>query len=226
NLIAQTAGDRMSTSVKYIPQMTAGLDPGWDAGLFDGGGASPFSLFTHLVEDNGVNFTIQCLPDNDYENLVVPVGLIAKQGTTVEFSLADVSIPAGYKVFLEDRLAQKFTRIDEQGSVYSVQLITANSGTGQFFLHTKHEITGIEGTGTSEILVIPMPQQQRIRVSGFVNLPAQATVYDMNGKMITIKTMTGSNENDIPLQGVSSGIYLLKIKSAKETNRYKITWTL
>jgi hypothetical protein len=226
NLVAESAGIKMSTSVKYIPQMTAGLDPGWDAGLFTNGDETSFSLFTALVEDNGVDFTIQCLPDYDYENLVVPVGITAKKGATVTFSLADVTIPVGYKVFLEDRVNKKFTRLDEQGSIYSVKLNTASAGTGQFFLHTKQEITGIKDALTKPVLVIPVPQQRLIRVSGLVNLPAQATVYDVNGRTITIKTLTSANENEIQLNGVSNGIYLLKIKSGTGTTQHKISWTL
>ena len=226
NLIAASGGEKRSTSVKYISQMTAGLDPGWDAGLFTNGDETSFSLFTALVEDNGVDFTIQCLPDYDYENLVVPVGITAKKGATVTFSLADVTIPAGYKVFLEDRVNKKFTRLDEQGSIYSVKLNTTSAGTGQFFLHTKQEITGIKDAHTKPVLVIPVPQHHLIRVSGLVNLPAQATVYDVNGRTITIKTLTSANENEIQLNGVSNGIYLLKIKSGTGTTQHKISWTL
>jgi hypothetical protein len=226
NLVAESAGIKMSTSVKYIPQMTAGLDPGWDAGLFTNGDETLFNLFTALVEDNGVDFTIQCLPDYDYENLVVPVGITVKKGATVTFSLADVTIPVGYKVFLEDRVNRKFTRLDEKGSMYTVQMNTASAGTGQFFLHTKQEITGIKDAHTTPVLVIPVPQQHLIRVSGLVNLPAQATVYDVNGRTITIKTLTSANENEIQLNGVSNGIYLLKIKSGTGTTQHKISWTL
>jgi len=226
NLIAASGSEKRRTTVKYIPQMTAGLDPGWDAGLFYNGDETSFSLFTALVEDNGVDFTIQCLPDNDYENLVVPVGITAQKGETVEFSLADVTVPVGYKVFLEDRVNRKFTRLDEQGSIYSVQLNANSAGTGQFFLHTKQEITGIKDAHTNPVLVIPVPQQHLIRVSGLVNLPAQATVYDINGRTITIKTLTSVNENEIQLNGVSNGIYLLKIKSGTATTQHKISWTL
>jgi hypothetical protein len=226
NLVAESAGIKMSTSVKYIPQMTAGLDPGWDAGLFTNGDETSFSLFTALVEDNGVDFTIQCLPDYDYENLVVPVGITAQKGATVTFSLADVTVPVGYKVFIEDRVNHKFTRLDEPGSIYTVQINADSNGTGRFFLHTKQEITGIKDALTNPILVIPVPQHHLIRVSGLVNLPAQATVYDINGRTITIKTLTSVNENDIQLNGVSNGIYLLKIKSGTGTTQHKISWTL
>jgi hypothetical protein len=206
--------------------MTAGLDPGWDAGLFTNGDETSFSLFTALVEDNGVDFTIQCLPDYDYENLVVPVGITAQKGATVTFSLADVTVPVGYKVFIEDRVNHKFTRLDEPGSIYTVQINADSNGTGRFFLHTKQEITGIKDALTNPILVIPVPQHHLIRVSGLVNLPAQATVYDINGRTITIKTLTSVNENDIQLNGVSNGIYLLKIKSGTGTTQHKISWTL
>ena len=160
NLIAESAGIKMGTSVKYIPQMTAGLDPGWDAGLFYNGDDVPLSLFTRLVEDNSVDFTIQCLPDYDYENLVVPVGITAKQGTTVIFSLTDVTVPAGYKVFLEDKVSGKFTRLDEQGSIYRVQINADSNGTGRFFLHTKQEITGIKDGISNHIVVIPLNATQ------------------------------------------------------------------
>lgn len=152
--------------------------------------------------------------------------LLPKKGATVTFSLADVTIPVGYKVFLEDRVNKKFTRLDEQGSIYSVKLNTASAGTGQFFLHTKQEITGIKDAHTKPVLVIPVPQHHLIRVSGLVNLPAQATVYDVNGRTITIKTLTSANENEIQLNGVSNGIYLLKIKSGTGTTQHKISWTL
>jgi hypothetical protein len=226
NLIAESAGIKMSTSIKYFPQMTAGLDPGWDAGLFTNGDETSFSLFTALVEDNGVDFTIQCLPDYDYENLVVPVGITAKQGATVNFTLADVTVPVGYKVFLEDKVNGKFTRLDEQGSKTTVQINTPGNGTGRFFLHTKQEITGIKDGISNQIVFIPMPQHSIIRVSGLVNLPAQATVYDMNGRMIAIKKLTSLNENEIPLKGVSNGIYLVKIKSDKQTTQSKFSWSL
>ena len=225
NLIAASGSEKRRTTVKYIPQMTAGLDPGWDLGLFYNGEDSPLSLYTRLLEDNGVDFTIQCLPDYDYENLVVPVGLTAKQGATVNFSLANVTVPVGYKVFLEDKVSRKFIRLDEQGSSYSVQLNASSNGTGRFFLHTKQEITGIKDAHTKPVLVIPVPQQHLIRVSGLVNLPAQATVYDVNGRTITIKTLTSVNENEIQLNGVSNGIYLIKIKSDKKTTLSKFSWS-
>jgi hypothetical protein len=47
----------MVTVIKFIEGTTAGLDVGYDAGVFK---AEPtFSIYTKLVEDNGVEFHLQ-----------------------------------------------------------------------------------------------------------------------------------------------------------------------
>jgi hypothetical protein len=53
-----------------------GLDVGYDAGIFKAD--SEFSVYTKLVEDNGVEFQLQYLPTNQYNNLVIPIGIDSK----------------------------------------------------------------------------------------------------------------------------------------------------
>ena len=63
-----------STLVVYNENMTAGLDPGYDIGLFSGG--SELSIYTTLAEkDNSVNFTRQALPVSGADTIVVRVGI-------------------------------------------------------------------------------------------------------------------------------------------------------
>lgn len=124
-----------STVIRYIPGMTIGLDPGYDAGAFNQNPS--FGIYTRLVEDNGVNFAVQCLPDNDYENLVVPIGLNAVAGSQVVFTANVSNLPPGKKVYLEDKLTGQFIRLDEAGSSYSVLLSAASQGVGRFYIHTK-----------------------------------------------------------------------------------------
>jgi len=74
-----------STEIKYIEGTTIGLDVGYDAGLFNGTSSS-FSVFTHLVSnDNTTDFSLQCLPLDNYENMIVPIGIKATNTTTLTF---------------------------------------------------------------------------------------------------------------------------------------------
>ena len=79
-------GNLKTTEVSYMADKTKGLDPGFDAGLFDGV-AQDYKLYTHLVEDNnGIAFTKQVLPLQDMQTTVVAVGLKAAAGTQVSFT--------------------------------------------------------------------------------------------------------------------------------------------
>ena len=221
-LSAETGSDKMSTSVKYITGMTNGLDPGWDAGIFKNGPV-PFSLFTRLVQDNGVDFAIQCLPDTNFEKLVVPVGLVAAGGSTVTFKAVADNLPSNLKVYLEDRSSGIFTRLDD-GSVYSVTLGSASQGPGRFYLHTAESIAATPVDPKPDLKVIPMPQSQIIRVLGAIDLPARASIYDMTGRIVTEMTLTGQDLNDIPLVNASTGLYLLKIESDRVPVTEKVRW--
>ena len=223
NLSAESATDKRNTTVNYISGMNNGLDPGYDAGLFNGGGPGSFSLSTRLVQDNGVDFQIQCLPDNDYGNMVIPVGLVAASGSAVTFKAAVTNLPADLKVVLEDRVANTFTRLDD-GSAYTVTLNTASAGPGRFFLRTATIVSAVPGDLSVDLKVVALPNQHIIQVFGYVNLPARALVYDMNGKLMTSKVLTGIDLNEIPLVNAANGLYLLKIESNKTPVTQKVRW--
>jgi len=222
-LTAEDGNGKFGTTVKYESSATKGLDPGKDAGLFNGT-ASTFSLFTRLVEDNGVDFTIQALPDNNLENMVVPVGLVADKGATVTFKATAANLPTGYKVYLEDRELGTFTRLDEVGNFYSVALNAASNGTGRFYLHTSEIVSAIDESLLNEFKVIPNPEQHLVRIVGNFDLPAKAMVYDMNGKLVATSMLTSRIENDIPLSNSGTGVYLLRTESGKGVETVKFVW--
>jgi len=222
-LIVEDGNMKFGTTVQYIGGATKGLDPGKDAGLFNGT-ASSFSLFTRLIEDNGVDFTIQALPDNNLENMVVPVGLVADKGATVTFKATAANLPTGYKVYLEDRELGTFTRLDEVGNFYSVALNAASNGTGRFYLHTSEIVSAIDESLLNEFKVIPNPEQHLVRIVGNFDLPAKAMVYDMNGKLVATSMLTSRIENDIPLSNSGTGVYLLRTESGKGVETVKFVW--
>jgi len=67
--------DLYSTDIYFMDIRTRGLDPGYDAGAFQGNAEG---IFTNLVEDNsGIEMAIQALPYEDFNDVVVPVGIRA-----------------------------------------------------------------------------------------------------------------------------------------------------
>ena len=220
NVKASIEGSNKETQVYYIPGTTLGIDKGYDAGMFEDNPA--IGLYTG-IEGSEIGFAIQSVPDNDYENMVVAVGLNAAKGSTVIFSTEVTNLPV--KVYLEDRLTGKFTRLDESGSSYTVVLNAASNGTGRFFMHTKQGVTGIEQEVLSDIKAIALPQQQIIRVLGALEPSTLATVYDMNGRVLVSVTLQNPTENEIPFMPLSSGIYMLKLQQTGTTpTSVKINW--
>ncbi len=222
-LTASAQNEKVSTVIKYFSGTTNGLDPGWDAGLFDNGNSS-FSIYSRLLEDNGIDFMLQCLPDNDYENQVIPIGLVAERGVEVKFSVEILNLPSNYKVYLEDRENGSYSRLDEPGSYYSIKLDNASSGIGRFYLHAKQNVTSVQTT-ENNLKIIPMPQQHLIHLTGNIDLPAQVFIYDMSGRIITTRKLNGLYENNIPMPQVTAGFYLVHIRTNKSIVQGKINWT-
>ncbi|MEI6138495.1 MAG: T9SS type A sorting domain-containing protein [Mariniphaga sp.] len=222
-LIVEDGNAKFSTTVEYEGGATKGLDPGKDAGLFNGTSSS-FSLFSRLIEDNGVDFTIQALPDNNLESMVVPVGLVADKGASVTFSATVANLPVNYKVYLEDKEKGVFTRLDEVNSSYNVSLESATIGTGRFYLHTAELVSAIDESWLSKVKVVPMPELNLVRIIGNFDLPATAMVYDMNGKLVATSALTSQIENNISLPNCSTGVYLLRIESGNEPETMKFVW--
>jgi hypothetical protein len=107
-----------------------------------------------------------------------------------------------------------------------ITIPTDSDGFGRFYLHTSRNALGIEEQSMMDDLkIIPLPFQEIIRVRGTVDLPAQAFLYDLNGRMITSMTLHNQAENEIPVKNLNDGIYMFIIQSQKTTIKRKISWT-
>jgi hypothetical protein len=222
DLTVQTTGNSAKTLIRYIPGTTKGLDPGYDAGLFEPLGT--FKVFTRLVEDNGVGFYLQCLPEDSWENTVIPVGLQAPAGAAVTFSMETDALPPGLNIYLEDKQARKFVRLNQPGSVYPVTLVAAAAGTGRFYLHTTYGSLAAEEIPMQELRIQPFPQQQLINIYGSVPLPSRAVIYDLSGRALESVPLNDQQFNTIPFYQPVSGIYVIEIQTGSTSFRKKISW--
>ena len=88
-----------TTRLKYFSNTTSGLDPGYDAGTYTD--TTPtFALDTHLVTDSkGINFTLQCLPNSNYESSIVPLSIKAVANESITFSADAINLPRNRNKF-------------------------------------------------------------------------------------------------------------------------------
>jgi hypothetical protein len=217
-LVATVSGQTTSTLIAFNSSMSKGLDPTYDAGLLKGG--SDLLVYTKLVKDNGIPFAIQALPDNDFANMVIPVGLDFKTGGDVSFSSENLNLPSNCKVILEDKLTKTFT--DLSANTYKAAILPNSTIADRFQLHTSTATIGAIGQSIlSGKLNAYAIGNTEIRVVGEVSGKAVATLYDVLGKPVTIQKLNEGILNVIPLTNIKPGVYILSVEDNGITN-YKL----
>ena len=207
-LMATNEGAKFSTDIKFIDGTTNGLDRGYDAGILKAG--APFSVYTKLVEDNGVEFQLQCLPNTGFSKIVIPVGVDSKAGGEIVFSVETAQLDPTCKVILEDRLSNTFT--DLSTNSYKAAVAANSTGTGRFYLHTGDIVSGLEDQMLADgKLTAYANGNKEIRVLGEIGNDAVATLYNGLGKVVLTKKLGAGSLNIIGLPNLSSGLYLLNI---------------
>lgn len=209
----------VSTAIKYFDAVSKGLDPGYDIGNFD----SSFDIYTQLLEDNhGINYTIQSLPNNNYETTIIPVGINANEGDELIFTTEVSNLPENIHVYLEDRDLGTFHRLDEPNADYTVVLNTAMNGIGRFYLHTTTSVLSIEDPQLLSNIKIYQNYKSNLRVSGIENGSVTMEIYDLLGKAVQRSTFEANGVNDIGLNPITSGIYIIQLQTSKGIVNKKI----
>ncbi|MFK7781715.1 M4 family metallopeptidase [Psychroserpens sp.] len=200
------------TSIYFIEGTTRGLDSGYDAETYDGASVE-FSIFTNLVEDNqGQDIAIQSLPYNDFNDVVVPIGINAIAGDILTIKLDDNSSLATHiNVYLEDTLNNSLTLLNE--SEYRFTPMTDLFGTGRFFLRYTSEILSINTTNKNNELNISVNENsKRIIIKGILTDSTKIALFDIHGRLILSRKLDQSKfTNTIDVSSMSSGVYMIKV---------------
>lgn len=209
--------------IYYLDNATTGFDNGYDGETF-GGIANTTDVFTHLVANSvGKKFQVQSLPNTDHENMVVPIGVIATSGKEITFTAEAMNLPEGIKVFLEDKVTNTMTRLDEANATYKVTLTEALNGIGRFYLHTKS--SGVLGTDTIALnnVSIYSIDASTLRVAGLSEGKANVKIYSILGKQVFETSFNATGVKDMQLPKLASGIYVVQLATEKGTLNKKIT---
>ena len=217
-LMAAIKGNSLSTLIKFVEGATNGLDVGYDAGVFK---SDPnWSLYTKLVDDNGVDFQLQCLPPTGYDKMVIPIGIDSKSADEIVFTVQTVKLDQVCKVILEDKLTNTFTDLSKNS--YKTVLATNTAGTGRFYLHTGDIISGMEYQVLRGKLTAYAVHNIEIRVLGEVGNDVVATLYNGLGQVVLSKKLGAGKLNIIGLPNLSSGVYLLNINNNGTSQTIKV----
>lgn len=208
-----------TTDITFYRNMTNGLDITYDAGLY--GGDPNFKVYTHLVEDNGNPFMLQCLPDDNPDSLIIPIGIILKYTDSVTFTTEYSELPAGYYAFLEDRLLGTFIDMQKPDAKYTIKLGKEDSGIGRFYLHA-YDIYYSGNRNFTHSNYKIYANDNYIVVEGKIPNRTDAYLYDQSGRLIKQYLLEPSYRNELNRDEFKDGIYILRLIGQGVNNTSKL----
>lgn len=209
--------------VYYLDNVTQGNDYGYEGPLYGGGGnPNSLAIYTQLIENNeGVNYQTQSLPNTNYESMVVPVGVDALANEEITISAQLNNFPANIKVFIEDKLENTFTRLDETSN-FSTTLSTNSNSTGRFYLHTTSASLSTGNVLDNNPVSIFTTTRDNLRIVGVQSGTANVQMFNILGKQVFNTSFEGSGSNNINLPVLSSGVYIVQVKNESGTVNKKV----
>ena len=188
------------------------LDPGYDAGHFNQGA----SLMSRLVEeDEGVGLVINAMGLESVNDVVVPLEINRASGNVLRVSIDNSGINDNINVYLEDNVQGTMTLLNDQ----DFELTAENelSGVGRFFIHLTETVLSIDDKiETNYLNVFKADVNNFITVEGLANQSngTKLRLYTIRGKEVIFTTLNNTNNKQtISTQGLSPGIYIVKLES-------------
>jgi hypothetical protein len=217
-LFVESNGIKVNTDILYYANATQGFDVGYDVENFASTG---LDVFSHLLQNNQEKkYTIQSLPQGQFETMIVPIGLKAAVNEQITFSSSQESLPVDVKVYLEDRKENVFTLLDSENKSYQVTMSEDVNETGRFYVHTSSTVLDLEGLTSSKIKIYASNNKLYLK-----NIDSENThirLFDVLGKKVFEENIFITNHKKINLSHLSAGVYVVNLSTNKEKISKKI----
>lgn len=198
------------TKIYCIEGTTTGFDNGYDGPMF-GGVPNYFAIYTHTITNGtGRNLAIQSIP-NDFENLVIPVGVNAFSGTEITISANSINLSSNFHLYIEDKFNNTITSLDDNSDT-TTTLTSSLNGIGRFYLHITSTSLNIDYFNLKDISIYTS-EKNNLRIVGVENSNTKVHVYSILGKHVLTSSFKGNSVNDIPLPNITSGIYIIQLET-------------
>ncbi len=218
-----TASNSVSTRIYFIEGTTRGLDSGYDAAAY-GATQVDFSLFTNLLEDNsGLDIAVQSLPYNDFNNVIVPLGMKAKAGVELSISIDDLStLPSNINVYLEDTQNNTLTLLNDGDFKFTPT--AAINGSGRFNVHYASKTLSVDDLiGNDNLRIYTTSTPKTLFIKGQLVSATMANLYDIQGRLVSSKNLNpNTTENSMDISTLGAGVYVVKVASENQTKTQKV----
>ena len=206
--------------IYYLDKATKGFDVGYEGEIF-GGSSDSFSIYSQLLSDNiGKKYQVQSLPNSDFENMVIPIGVKAAAGKEITLTADALNLPEGIKVFLEDREENTFTRLDELNASYKINTISAINGVGRFYLHTTQSVLNINDAALDNVSVFNV--HNSLRIVGLQQGKATVKLFNVLGRQVLNTAFESNGTKDISLPSLAKGVYIVQLETVEGKLNKKI----
>ncbi|CAM1344933.1 BspA family leucine-rich repeat surface protein [Tenacibaculum amylolyticum] len=221
-IMATQSDITVNTHIKYLTNATRGMDTGYDIGNFNG---STFDIYTHLIDNSeGNGFTIQSLPETDYSNSIIPLGITSEAGKKVQISAKGEGFDRNLNIYLEDKLTNSFVQINNGGSYTFTPQETIN-GIGRFYIHTEAKVLGIDEVNNLSNIKIFKSGKQELAIQGLQNgEEATVHIFSLLGNEVYKEEIIGATTNTIVPTTLEVGVYLVRIETIKGTKSKKVVF--
>ena len=174
-----------------------------------------------LSDSQGQDLGIQSLPPENYENMVIPIGINAISGIDIMIDATITNFSSGMNVYLEDKEDNSFTLLAADSN-FTTTLISDLNGIGRFYLHTTSETLSSDDVLNKNNIIIYTSSKENLRIIGVQNGSANIHIYDILGKEVLRASFEGTGMNDIQLPTLKEGVYIVNLSSDRGSINKKI----
>jgi hypothetical protein len=216
-LFVKNGNIEVKTAIVYDDNATLGLDSKYDILNFD---SSDFDVTSHLLEGGlSKNYTIQSIPNNDFENQIISVNLKVAAKKEVIFRLKSTNLPDDLHIYLEDKETNMFHKLSNDGS-YKITTTKELNSIGRFYMHASRSSLSTIDTELDQVSIFNFNKE--LFINGLDEGVLNIKLFDISGKQIISENQKAKGKNSLQLNKLSSGIYLVKVSFAKSVITKKI----
>ncbi|OSZ82115.1 hypothetical protein CAP35_02265 [Chitinophagaceae bacterium IBVUCB1] len=162
---------------------------------------------------------------------IIPLGLVYAPQRTYTLKVDEANMPTGTKLYLFDKYLNQQVELLSGGSyIFDVTSDSLSQGDKRFELRTLGKPTSVSSVhsqdGELNVAIYPNPATNNVKLKyeTTINDIMTIEVSDLSGKIIySSRLMTkNSGEETIGVEGLSTGIYIVKVKCGNKQTKLKL----